>query len=222
MFDFKIGEKNFKFITSWDEVDLETYIKIAKMEEQRGEIAFDELYLLKLLEYLSKKEDGTPVEEGDLDEMDLDMVNELSGKVLFIKDIPTFSKDKEFDIDGVVYSSPDDFKKLSIGEFVSIKTYQQGNTNAWDAAPWVLAILWRPSTKVWDAEKKEWTLQREPFKVENLEWRKNLLLKQPALKMVSPLLFFSIMNNTSKGNTEDYLKIEQKEMVEIGDPETTS
>lgn len=219
---FKCNNKNYMFPDKWDDVDLGTYFKLAKLDEMKADFGFTELYLLKLIEALAKDENGNSIEEGELDDLDLGQVDELSKSVMFIQNLPEFSKEKTFEIDEVLYSSPDDFKKLSIGEFVSIKTYQDNNASVWDAAPWIIAILWRPSEWVWDEERKENVIKREPFKVENLEWRKNLLLKQPAIKLISTLLFFSIMKPTFNENTEDYLKNEQKEMTEIGDLAITS
>jgi len=149
MYHFECGEKVFKMPTSWDEVSLETYIKLAKLDESRSEFKMGELYLFRMLEIITQDEEGKSISEGDLDELPITTINTLSENLTWVKTLPDMSKDKTFEIDGVLYSAPDDFKKLTIGEFISIKTYQESSTSVWDAAPHILAILWRSSTKIW-------------------------------------------------------------------------
>lgn len=212
-----IGSRVFELPESWDELKLKHYINLVKLEEQRKDFLIPELYLLRLIEVLCDSE------EGGMDDLPLDEIEPISQTLTFVqKSAPEFSSEKHFEIDGVLYSSPLDFTKLSMGEFISIKTYQEGAASIWDAAPWILAILWRPTEKVFDEERKEEILKREPFKVENLEWRKNLLLNTPATKILGALLFFLTLSPSFKKSSVESSPKNQKEMELIGDPATTS
>lgn len=197
MYNFKLNDKSFDLAESWFEVKLKTYIKIAKLEESRSDFKYGELYLLKLIEILSE------AEEGDLDDLSIDEINEISNRISFVNTVPEFSRDKYFKIGDVIYASPDDFKTLSIGEFISVKTYQEQFTSVWDAAPWLLAILWRPATEIYDEERGATIIKREGFKADNLEFRKNLFMDQPAINLINAMLFFSNMSSGFISNTED-------------------
>ena len=212
MITFTLNEKNYNFPESWEEVSLKQYIRIGKIQEESFDNTFRELYLLKLIETLAD------AEEGELDELSLEEVGRLGEASLFAsKSHPSFDKNPEIWIGETLYTPPKDFTKLSIGEFISLKTYQDGAKNIWDASAWMLAILWRPTKIVIDSESGEERREREKFKVENLEWRKDLFLTQPATKIFGPLLFFSSMSSGYIQNTEDY--IQAKEKREEEDPE---
>jgi hypothetical protein len=208
MYSYICNDKEFHFPESWEEVNLKTYIKIAKLEESKSDYKWGELYLLKLIEVLSS------AEEGDLDDLSIDQINELSPRLLFIKENPNLSNEKSFYIEDKLYASPEDFKTLSIGEFISIKTYHEAFPNVWDACPWILAILWRPAEKVMDEERGVEVIKRESFKTENLEFRKNLFLSQPATKIIQSLLFFSTSKGGFMSNIGDFIRKEKNSQME--------
>ena len=95
MKEFKIEEQEFKMPTEWKEITLATYVKMAELDERKEDIGMAELYLLKVIESLCG------VEEGDLDDLTLDMVNELSESVGFLKEEPTWSNTKHIKIEEI-------------------------------------------------------------------------------------------------------------------------
>lgn len=211
MIHFELNEKEYQFPENWDEVTLGQYVNIGRLQEERLDYNYSELYLLRLIEILAS------AEEGELDDLSLEMVNKLGEATTFVSTQPDYDKSNEFWIDDVLYTPPTDLTKLSIGEFISLKTYQDGSKNIWEGAPWMLAILWRPTEKVIDKETKKEVLKREKFNVENLEWRKNEFLKQPAIKIFGPLLFFSTTKGGFTQNIKDYTHPNQKTEV-MDDP----
>lgn len=188
MITFELNDKKFNFPENWEEVNLKQYIEIGKLQEQRTEFLYQELYLLRLLEVL------TDVKEGELDDLPIEDINKLGSASLFVSKMPEMNTVKELKIGETLYSPPDDLTKLTIGEFISLKTYQDSARTFWDAVPDMLAILWRPSEKVIDNETGKEKFIREKFKVENLQFRRELFLEQPAINIFGPLLFFSLMN----------------------------
>jgi hypothetical protein len=72
MKDFRLNEKGYQMPTCWNDMDLKKYVELAKLEEAKESFGIPELYLLKVLEVLCG------VEEGELDDLTLDLVNELS------------------------------------------------------------------------------------------------------------------------------------------------
>lgn len=195
MKQFKIREKEYQMPTDWSEITLNVYVKLAELEESRAAFGIPELYLLKVLEVLCN------VEEGDLDELSLTMVNELVELVSFVQQEPVWNNVQHLDIDGVDYVFPNDLNNLTMGEYISIKTLQENNTTA-GIIPYILAIILRPGSKIVDTEtgKEKWI--QEKFNTANLEWRKELLLKQPVFNLLGPVSFFLSGSGISTTNTK--------------------
>lgn len=195
MKQFKIREKEYQMPTDWSEVTLNIYVKLSELEERKSAFGIPELYLLKILEVLCN------VEEGDLDELSLTMVNELVELVSFVQQEPVWNNVQHLEIEGIDYVFPDDLNNLTMGEYISIKTLQENNTTA-GIIPYILAIILRPGSKIVDTEtgKEKWL--QEKFSTANLEWRKELLLKQPVFNLLGPVSFFLSGSGTSTTNTK--------------------
>lgn len=203
MKQFKIREKEYQMPTDWSEVNLNIYVKLSELEETKNAFGIPELYLLKILEVLCD------VENGELDELTLDMVNELVGLVSFVQQEPVWSNVKHLTIEGIDYVFPDDLNHLTMGEYISIKTLQENNTTA-GIIPYILAIILRPGSKIVDPEtgKEKWI--QEKFNTANLEWRKELFMKQPVFDLLGPVSFFlsgsGISTTNTKGSTPELQK----------------
>jgi hypothetical protein len=195
MKQFKIREKEYQMPTNWNEVDLNIYVKLSELEETKANFGIPELYLLKVLEVLCN------VEDGELDELTLDMVNDLVGLVSFVQEEPVWSNVNHLTIEETEYVFPDDLNKLTMGEYISIKTLQESNTTA-GIIPYILAIILRPGSKIVDPEtgKEKWI--QEKFSTTNLEWRKELFLKQPVFNLLGPVSFFLSGSGISTTNTK--------------------
>lgn len=204
MKQFKIREKEYQMPTEWDDVTLEVYVKLAELEEKKETFGIPELYLLKVLECLCNVE-----EDGDLDELTLDTVNELVSLIGYIQEEPKWTNTNHLVIDGIDYVFPNDLNKLTMGEYISIKTLQEGTTTA-GIIPYILAIILRPGTKEVDAEtgKERWV--QEKFSTGNLEWRKELFMKQPVFNLMGPVTFFLNGKGMSTTNIKDSIPEVQK------------
>jgi hypothetical protein len=194
---FTIGEKEYQMPTNWDEVTLNVYVKLAELEEKKETFGIPELYLLKVLECLCNVE-----EDGDLDELTLDLVNDLVSSIGYIQEEPSWTNTNHLVIEGQDYVFPNDLNRLTMGEYISIKTLQEGTTTA-GIIPYILAIILRPGTKEVDAEtgKEKWV--QEKFSTANLEWRKELFMKQPVFNLMGPVTFFLNGKGISTTNTKD-------------------
>jgi len=201
MKEFKIRERDYQMPTNWDEVTLNVYVRLAELEEKKETFGIPELYLLRVLECLCNVE-----EEGDLDELTLDLVNELVGSIGYIQEEPTWTNTNHLVIEGQDYVFPNDLNALTMGEYISIKTLQEGTTTA-GIIPYILAIILRPGTKEVDAEtgKEKWV--QEKFSTANLEWRKELFMKQPVFNLMGPVTFFLNGKGISTTNTKDSIPV---------------
>jgi hypothetical protein len=200
---FKIREKEYQMPTEWNDVTLEVYVRLAELEEKKEAFGIPELYLLKVLECLCNAEDG------DLDELTLDIVNELVSLIGYIQEEPNWVNTNHLIIDEVDYVFPNDLNRLTMGEYISIKTLQENNTTA-GIIPYILAIILRPGTKEVDAEtgKEKWV--QEKFSTSNLEWRKELFMKQPVFNLMGPVTFFLNGKEIYTTNTKDSIPEAQK------------
>ena len=190
MKQFKLNEREYEMPTSWDEMSLSKYVELAKLEELKENFGMPELYLLKVIEALCGAEGG------DLDDLTLDMVNELSREVNYLQEQPVWSNSNHIEIEGQDYVFPEDLNKLTMGEYISIKTLQEQQTSQADLIPWLLAVILRPGKKEYNEETKKEFWKQDRFNVANLDFRKELFLKQPVFNLMGPVTFFLNGNET--------------------------
>lgn len=204
MKQFKLNEREYEMPTSWDEMSLSKYVELAKLEELKEKFGMPELYLLKVIEALCGAEGG------DLDDLTLDMVNELSREVNYLQEQPVWSNSKHIEIEGQDYVFPEDLNKLTMGEYISIKTLQEQQTTQADLIPWLLAVILRPGKKEYNEETKKEFWKQDKFNVANLDFRKELFLKQPVFNLMGPVTFFLNGNETYMTSIKDSIPEAQK------------
>jgi hypothetical protein len=204
MKQFKLNEREYEMPTSWDEMSLSKYVELAKLEELKENFGMPELYLLKVIEALCGAEGG------DLDDLTLDMVNELSREVNYLQEQPVWSNSNHIEIEGQDYVFPEDLNKLTMGEYISIKTLQEQQTSQADLIPWLLAVILRPGKKEYNEETKKEFWKQDKFNVANLDFRKELFLKQPVFNLMGPVTFFLNGNETYMTSIKDSIPEAQK------------
>jgi hypothetical protein len=187
---FTLNKKEYNMPTAWNDMNLKKYVELAKLEEAKESFGMPELYLLKIIEALCD------AEQGDLDDLTLDMVSELSQEVGFLQQEPTWGNTRHIEIEGQDYVFPEDLNKLTMGEYISIKTLQEQQTSSADLIPWLLAIILRPGRKEYNEETKKEKWIQDKFNTANLEWRKELFMKQPVMNLMGPVSFFLNGNGT--------------------------
>lgn len=180
--------------TSWEDITLETYVKIAKLEEMKNTYQFEELYLLRIIELLCG------VDEGQIDEMTIEQIQQITDDLGFLQNQNNWTARQTIEIDGQVYVFPKDMNRLTMGEYISIKTLQEKVGNSVDCIPYILAIILRKGKLVND----KWVQTK--FEVDELEERKNLFLKQPITYLMGAVDFFLGGKKTFTSNTEDYIQ----------------
>jgi len=185
MREFLLNEKKYYVPQNWEELTLKRYVNIAKLEEKKSEVILQELYLLKVIEAL------IDVEDGELDDLTLDMVNEITLDMVFLNDDYDFTKHKKvLKIGDVDYVFPSDLNKLTMGEYISMKTFQENIKSDAEAIPYILSIILRPGKLIKNEETGLEIWHQNRFDVENLEYRKELFLTQPCIDVMGPVVFF--------------------------------
>jgi len=181
MIEFRLNDKEYKMPTCWEDITLKMYINLSKLEEIKSTFSIEELYLMRVLEVL------VDVNIGELDEMSIDMMNSISTNIKFMQEVPEWKFVERININNIDYIFPHDLNKLTMGEYISIKTMQTDKGDI-DFIPYLLAIILRPGKKIL-VENEERMIQ-EKFDVESMEQRRELFLSHPVIELMGPVSFF--------------------------------
>jgi len=146
MYNFKFNEKEYSLPDCWDDLLVEDFIKILKLEKQKSLYQFDELYAAKLVEILLN------IEEEVLNEFDLGLFGELVEKLFFLQTLPDYTNKNEIILDGVKYVTPQNLNKLTLGEYASIKTLTKDKEYE-EQILLILSIILRPEGEKFEANK---------------------------------------------------------------------
>ena len=79
--------------------------------------------------------------------------------------------------------------------------------------PYIAAIIWRPSKVVIDDETGEKSYIQEEFNTDKIEFRKKVMLQQPAITIMASINFFLNGNKESMKIIQDSMN--QKEVQEL-------
>lgn len=181
---------------SLDELNLQTFIKYSLISEN---IKPDDDGIDNILNTYKLIEIITGCSEEQVDELLIDEVADLSNKLQQVLSQTTFKSapEKHFVIDGVDYVAIDT-NELTNGEYISLNILKEKYTEPEELLPRLLAILVRPGTKSFDAEKNEEIWSVEKFNrrdINNLELRAQKFLEKGKAKDLIPVInFFLAMN----------------------------
>ena len=203
---FLIGEKEIRVPTNWEEITLRKYFTIAKLEQSKSSFAFEELYMMKMIEVLCDSS------EEEMDDMTLEQVTEISESLQFMSNMDDWKIYTNINIGGVDYVFPKDMNKLTMGEYISIKTLQENTPDTIDTIPLILGIILRPGKKIIDDYGKEKWVQNK-FDVEGIEIRKELFMDQPVSNVMGAINFFLNGKNGSMNNIKDSMEKDQEQVV---------
>jgi hypothetical protein len=90
-----------------------------------------------------------------------------------------------------------------MGEYISIKTLQENTPSQAEAIPYIIAVILRPGKLVKDEETGQERWVQDKFDANNIEWRKELFLKQPVFDLMGPVTFFLNGSGLSMKDTKD-------------------
>lgn len=178
MTTFELNERLVEMPTDWKEITLEKYVEIARLDDLRRNTTIQELYILKLIEVLCDLRDN----EGD--DLEISKVSELVELLSFLHVEPKWDILRYINIEGVDYVFPEDLNKLTMGEYISMKTLQQNIPNEADSIPYILSVILRPGKNV------DGVWVQDKFDAEGIEERKDVFMKQPVYSLMAPINFF--------------------------------
>lgn len=204
MVKFNLNGIDYEMPENYEEMTLNTFIRISKIQESGTEFVFQEYYLIKLLEAI------VGAEGGDLDDMTIEEMADLSKRLTFLSEEPTPRKVDKIFIGDIMYGFPENFNKITAGELISIKTLNDGKDTG-DSILNLLAIILRPAKEVVDEETGRIKYVRNKFDAQNLDHRKTLFGKLPVLDCLwSVNFFFTNGNQKLTDYTQDSIAEEQR------------
>lgn len=158
--------KTFNIISSWNEVNLETYLKVVEIQTNEK---LENLSLQKAVELIACLSD---VEYDELLKMDKQVLGECINKLAFLNEETEDRSREPFEINGVNYMMLPNFDELTTGEMISIEQMiLDASENSANYLADLLAVLVRPVHIEGD------TITPEVFHAEFVDMRKGLLLK---------------------------------------------
>lgn len=188
MKQFKILDKQYSIATDWSDLTLNQYMELCRTISKQDEYSIPTLYMLSIFEVLCN------VNSGDLDDMDLETLGEMTQDMGFITSAPKYNKVDHLNIEGVDYTFGD-FTKLNLKEVITIQLLQKQYTNQFDFIPRLIGVLLRPSKKILDSESKKEYWVQEKFDDKNFEYRVDLFLsKCKGIDLMGAADFFLIGN----------------------------
>jgi hypothetical protein len=146
MYNFKFNEKEYSLPNTWEDLTVEVFIEVLKLEKTKDLYQYDELYVARMIEIL------LGISEEELNEFELEIFTILVEEVHFLQKEPTYENKKEIFIDEVKYVTPSNFNKLTLGEYASIKTLTKDKPYE-EQMLTILSIIVRPEGEKFEAAK---------------------------------------------------------------------
>jgi len=177
MINFKIGDKEYGMINSYNEMTFAQLIELKNIVPPTG--PDDILSYSKYIRLFSNVDSDDVFED-----MDMPIFNQLVDALVFLSEEMKYDDEPTVNINGntyVISKNIDDMSKLTMGEVISINVLRDASRaagyNTYDYLPKMLAILIRPGYSVENKEfgTKEW--KQDKFRSEDIDKRAELLLK---------------------------------------------
>lgn len=175
---FELNNRFVEMPTNWEEITLAKYVEIAKLDELRRSTPIQELYILRLIEVLCD------LGEDEGDDLEISVVTDLIESLSFLHVEPEWKSIKHINIEGVDYVFPDNLNKLTMGEYISMKTLQQNSLNEAESIPYILSVILRTGKEI----NGKWV--QDKFDADTIEERKNIFMRQPVHMLMAPINFF--------------------------------
>ena len=174
-------EYNITIPTSWDEITLNTFIKLQSLYANENKPSFNEI--ISVL---------TNIELNELNEYPYFIIEKLMDKLDYLSQEITDKASNKIEINGETYQI-NYLEHLKFGEYVDVNTVIDGDKNNFKA---ILAILCR----------KEGEIYNDDFIALELNKRMDMFDMQPITKVYPLINFFLYCFLLSESNMKQYLE----------------
>lgn len=201
MRQFEINGKEYNLKNSWEDLLFNDYILFQKLEREKEVIGIDENYIIRVLLVL------TDCSEEEILNIEIDILNEIMSDIKFINsNIPKVDV-KWVEIDGEKWAFKKDLNKLTMGEYISIKTFQENVKDDLESTSLMLSCLFRRVKE----EKENGEIVLDMFRPDDCNKISELLKSKVKLVELYQYLsfFFNSTNQSTLKDTEVYSVVEE-------------
>lgn len=174
-------EYNITIPTSWDEINLNQFVKLQSLYANENKPSFNEI--ISVL---------TNIELNELNEYPYFIIEKLMDKLDYLSQEITDKASNKIEINGETYQI-NYLEHLKFGEYVDVNTVIDGDKNNFKA---ILAILCR----------KEGEIYNDDFIALELNKRMDMFDMQPITKVYPLINFFLLSLQVSESNMKQYLE----------------
>jgi len=184
MIEFKVEEIKYSMPTSWQEVNMRTFIRFQKIVELNTVLPLgDEVFLQQIFEALCG------VDAGVFDDISYATVVMLNPHLEAFNAVFPTSSNTQWVIDGVTYTYHSDPHKYTLSEFGDIKTIQANSKANLEYLADIAAIMIRPAIKCLDEAGNEYyrLTKRSPV---SQTTNKQTILNMNCVEVMTVVTFF--------------------------------
>jgi hypothetical protein len=137
MRQFEVNGKTFNLKNSWEDLKFNDWVKFQKLEQEKELLGLEDEFIIRALLLL------TDCEENDILNLHLDLLNQLVKDFDFINLPVPKIENRYLILGGEKWAFKKDFEKLTMGEYISIKTFQENVKDESKSTYLVLSVLLR-------------------------------------------------------------------------------
>lgn len=178
--------------TSWDDITLEKFVKLMKLQEEEGK---DELSIVDIMAVL------TGTDKKYIYSLPSDFANTIMAHLLFLNEPLKEEPKAEVEINGEKYKI-NYMEKLKFGEYTDANTVMANDK--FDYAS-LLAILCRKEGEKYD----------DDFIADHIEKRTEMWNNQPITKVYPLITFFLTLHAISGKHLEQYLTTTEDQLLQL-------
>lgn len=187
MLDFKIGDKEFQLKNDWQDITMKDWIAFQRLHRNK-DLYMDLVYSVKVFDIL------TNATEDELMDLEIDIMNNLTANISFLGNPIPVRNSKKVLVGDKYYIFLGDLNRITMGEHISIKTFQQTIKDDFDLMMLMMAVLIRPVVTDENGVEKI-----ERFDGATVKSRSEELLKAHLIDVNHLLAFF--FNGSQKSGT---------------------
>jgi len=196
MKQFEIEGKTFNLKNSWEDLLFSDWLDFQKLEKAKELLGLDEDYIVKVLLIL------TDCTEFDIMNLDLEVLSDLMKSIEFMNtEIPKVES-KYIVLSGDKWAFKKDLQKLTMGEYISLKTFQENIKDELQSTCMMLSVLLRKVKE----EKENGEFILEPFRPDDCQKISDMLVKEAKMIEIYHYLtfFFDGRNQSTLTDTMAY------------------
>lgn len=209
---YKIGNLDVTLAENWNEINLKQFVRFTDWLESRPS-KFEFKYQESLSTYeLIRVFAYEDIPNNQYEQLEMkDLANVVSELRALVDSVPTFEKKDSLTIKDKLYAfiNMDDITAGELISFEIISETKKGNS----VLPYLLGIICRPATIVFNEEKQKDEYKLEKFNSSDIEWRAKFMETVPAFEVMAAVSFFLGGNKQLQKTIQTFMKRQEGQPV---------